>query len=457
MTTELTTPLTESHRRVLEAEIELLRERLQDAESTLEAISGGLVDAVVVADPIAERQVMLLEDARRGARLPIDRLRQGTITVGATGEILHANPVFGALIGVEPQRLFGRQIVEIVSSADHTLLAAMLGDRAPSSLAVLGLASPTGVELRVRVASIPLLEGHGMCLIVTGVHDSAEDEAAATLHAIKRGEIDAVVVAENEDDPQVLLLGTAGRRYRALVEHMRDGAVTLSTDGDVLYANPSFAAMVGLVPGDVVGMRLADLVQEPSRPLLDALRDGRRGPGSQADVTIKHANGGSFRALFTPLPASDEYGISLLVTDLTPRLRLDEAEETLRAIGSGEVDAFVVDYGTANEVQTLGGAHRPYRLMVERMQQGAVTLSDRGDILYTNQPFADMLGYPIQTLIGRALAELVAPSDRTLLAALLASEHGAATQGELSLLQKAAAGWPCWYRSRCCRRKAASA
>ena len=215
---ELTTPLTESHRRVLEAEIELLRERLQDAESTLEAISGGLVDAVVVADPIAERQVMLLEDARRGARLPIDRLRQGAITVGATGEILHANTVFGALIGVEPQRLFGRQIVEIVSSADHTLLAAMLGDRAPSSLAVLGLASPTGVELRVRVASIPLLEGHGMCLIVTGVHDSAEDEAAATVHAIKRGEIDAVVVAENEDDPQVLLLGAAGRRYRALVE-----------------------------------------------------------------------------------------------------------------------------------------------------------------------------------------------------------------------------------------------
>ena len=47
-----------------------------------------------------------------------------------------------------------------------------------------------------------------------------EDEAADTLHAIKRGEIDAVVVAENEDDPQVLLLGTAGRRYRALVERV---------------------------------------------------------------------------------------------------------------------------------------------------------------------------------------------------------------------------------------------
>jgi PAS domain S-box-containing protein len=124
-----------------------------------------------------------------------------------------------------------------------------------------------------------------------------------------------------------------------------------------------------------------------------------------------------------------------LVTDLTPRQRLDEAEDTLRAIGSGEVDTFVVERGAEGEVQTLTGAHRPYRLMVERMQQGAVTLSDGGDILYTNQPFADMLGHPIQTLIGKSLAELVAPSDRALLAALLASTQGAATQGELSLLQ----------------------
>jgi len=436
MSTEPTTTQTESGRRVLEAEIDELRRRLEDAESTLEAISGGRVDALVVADPLAERQIMLLEDARRGARLPIDRLRQGAVTIGASGEILHANAAFATLLGIEAQRLFGRQIVEIVRSTDHSLLAALLADRSASPLAALGLESPVRGDLHVRVAAIPLLEGDGMCLIVTGVHDSAEDDAVATVRAIRRGEIDAVVVAETEDDPQVLLLGAAGRRYRALVEHMRDGAVTLSPEGDVLYANPSFAAMVGLLPPDVVGRRLAEFVDESSRALVDALRDGQRGAESRAEVTVKRANGGSFRALLTPLPASDEFGVSLLLTDLTSRLRLDEAEETLRAIGSGEVDAFVVDRGAEGEVPTLTGAHRPYRLMVERMQQGAVTLSDRGDVLYTNQPFADMLGRPIQSLIGKSLDEFVAPDDRILLGALLASKQGAATQGELDLIHQ---------------------
>jgi PAS domain S-box-containing protein len=424
-------------RRLSKAEIDALRQRLEDAESTLNAIAGGRVDAVVVEDPIAERQIMLLEDAARGTRLPIDRLRQGALTISAEGIVLHVNRAFDALLGGDAARLPGRPIADFVSPGDRDTLAALLSNRSSRPLAVLGFERTGAEPLRVRVAAIELLDGRGICLIVTGIHDSDDDEAAATVRAIHRGEIDALVVAEDEDDPKVLLLGAAGRRYRQFVEHMRDGAVTLSDDGDVLYANPSFATMVGYLPAELVGLQLADFVDEASRPLLEALRDGRRGSGSHAEVSISRRNGGTFRAVLTPLPASDDYGTSLLVADLTMRQRLDEAEETLRAIGSGEVDAFVVEReGASNEVQTLSGAHRPYRVMVERMQQGAVTLSAEGDILYTNQPFADMLGHPLGALIGMPLAQLVTPADRTLLAALVAAEHGAATQGELTLLQK---------------------
>lgn len=56
------------------------------------------------------------------------------------------------------------------------------------------------------------------------------------------------------------------------------------------------------------------------------------------------------------------------------RRRLEEAEDTLRAIGGGEVDAFVVACGQTEEVLTLGAADRPYRLLVETMAQGAATL-----------------------------------------------------------------------------------
>ena len=56
------------------------------------------------------------------------------------------------------------------------------------------------------------------------------------------------------------------------------------------------------------------------------------------------------------------------------RLRLQEAEETLHAIRSGDVDAFVIEEATGHRIYTLEGADRPYRLLVEQMQQGAATL-----------------------------------------------------------------------------------
>src|SRR5439155_19796926 len=70
------------------------------------------------------------------------------------------------------------------------------------------------------------------------------------------------------------------------------------------------------------------------------------------------------------------------------RRRLEEAEETLRAIRGGEVDAVVVEAGR-EQVLTLESTDRPYRLLVEHMTQGAATLSGDGVILYCNRHFAD--------------------------------------------------------------------
>ena len=79
---------------------------------------------------------------------------------------------------------------------------------------------------------------------------------------------------------------------------------------------------------------------------------------------------------------------------------LREAQETLDAIRSGEVDAVVVTGGGGNQIYTLAGAEQPYRVYVERMQEGAVTISGGGLILYSNQRFADMLGEPLERVIG---------------------------------------------------------
>ena len=56
----------------------------------------------------------------------------------------------------------------------------------------------------------------------------------------------------------------------------------------------------------------------------------------------------------------------------TLRVRLAEAEEMLRAIRHGEIDALVVEGAGGNQVYTLHSADEPYRNLVEQMQEGAV-------------------------------------------------------------------------------------
>jgi signal transduction histidine kinase/ActR/RegA family two-component response regulator len=105
------------------------------------------------------------------------------------------------------------------------------------------------------------------------------------------------------------------------------------------------------------------------------------------------------------------------VNDLRERLR--EAEETLQAIRSGEVDALVVDGSAGAKVYTLKGAEHPYRLLVEQMSEGAATLLSDGIILYCNRRLAVMLGVPMQKIVGSSIYRFVGGENGEALAKLI--------------------------------------
>jgi signal transduction histidine kinase/ActR/RegA family two-component response regulator len=96
----------------------------------------------------------------------------------------------------------------------------------------------------------------------------------------------------------------------------------------------------------------------------------------------------------------------------TLRARLAEAEDMLRAIRQGEIDALVVEGRDGNQVYTLHSAEEPYRNLVEQMQEGAVVLTSRGDILYSNACFSALVGEPLETVVGSRIDRFVNPSDR---------------------------------------------
>jgi len=121
----------------------------------------------------------------------------------------------------------------------------------------------------------------------------------------------------------------------------------------------------------------------------------------------------------TELPDSRH---ALMAENETLRLRLKGAEETLHAISKGEaseVDVFLVPGTAGDQVFTLNGAEQPYRILVETMNEGAVTLAPDGTMLYSNKRLADMLQIPLEKLIGTQLSSFVAPAHQTLFQAQL--------------------------------------
>src|SRR4029079_18025049 len=83
-------------------------------------------------------------------------------------------------------------------------------------------------------------------------------EAEDTLNAIRTGAVDALVVHTPEGE-QLFTLKGADQTYRALVEAMNEGAVTLKR-GIISYCNNHFAEIVRMPMEKVFGVPIRKLV-----------------------------------------------------------------------------------------------------------------------------------------------------------------------------------------------------
>jgi PAS domain S-box-containing protein len=119
------------------------------------------------------------------------------------------------------------------------------------------------------------------------------------------------------------------------------------------------------------------------------------------------------------------------------RQQLEEAEQVIDAIRQGRVDAFVVADADREQIYTMETAERPYRVLVERMPQGAATLDEAGTILYCNARFAELIREPLGSLPGGSLSRWVAPGSRSALHRLLKEARGRQANRTELLLQRA--------------------
>ena len=144
-------------------------------------------------------------------------------------------------------------------------------------------------------------------------------EAEELLNAIRRGEVDALVVSGPQSDRVVTLSG-ADHPYQAMVETMSEGAVILAADRTIIYSNNSFATMVGLPPSQVIGAVMDRHVVpedlESYRELLQKVKWG----AARGDVRLLSASSGATVPVHLSITSfgSGEPGcLCAVITDLT--------------------------------------------------------------------------------------------------------------------------------------------
>ena len=316
--------------RSLELEIAALRERLAEAEDVRRAISHGEVDAFVVGPREEDQKVLLLAGAYSRYRQLLDEMEHGTVTVGAQGEILFANRRFARIVGAALGELYRAALADYLHPEDRAPVAALL--TTPHAAGEEGLKArilqPGGAEVPVQVSLASTWESYATLVVADLSHEQAATEAKQTLEAIRRGEVDAFVMGET-----VVTLNAARDPYQVLADRIQQGALTLSPQRRIVYANSRLVRMLGVPAEHLLGTLFESYVIAPDRALLAAALaprgDHGNGNGTQVEVRLRRASGEWLQGLISVAPLADGQTMCL-ATDLTESKRHAAADERTR-------------------------------------------------------------------------------------------------------------------------------
>jgi len=222
------------------------------------------------------------------------------------------------------------------------------------------------------------------------------EEAEETLRAIREGEVDAIVVSGTQGE-QVFSLTGSESVYRLIVETMKEAALTVTTEGRILFCNGQFSAFVQTPPEKILGRPLTEFVAADDRGLVAALLTRSQEASIKQRLVFQGSEGPPVPAHVsaTALCQADSLSLCLVATDLT---ELEASTELLRLLRT--------------EQAALRASEEEFRAFFDNAAVGAVELGLDGRFLQVNDRYCALTGFAREELLGMTPADLALPEER---------------------------------------------
>ena len=149
------------------------------------------------------------------------------------------------------------------------------------------------------------------------------EAAEQTLREILSGEADALFIS-GAGGPQIFTLKGADQAYRTLIEDMSEGALTLTAEGVILYANRRFAEMLKMPLERVIGASIHTWIAPESQQKFQSLLGKGAGEKRREQLDLV-ASDGTRLAVYLSLSNLSSNGMHdafcLVATDMSEQKR----------------------------------------------------------------------------------------------------------------------------------------
>ena len=351
--------------------------------SVIKDSSGEPTGFVAITRDITERKQAeeKIKKASEEWEKTFDAITDFVFTVNKDYRLVRVNRALCDILKKEPKELTGKHCFEVMHGTDKPW------PNCPHKK-MLTTKKTTTEEINDPNLGIPLL------VTDSPIFDDA-GEIICSVHLAKD-------ITERKKIEEAL--EESEKKYRTLYETTKDGIVATDIDGRIVECNQAYADMLGYIKNELKKITYDQLTPEQWRQEEDKIvkeQIMKRGYSDEYEKEYIRKDGTAFPISIRVWVIREEdgkpEGMWGIIRDITERKQM---EKKLREY-SEHLEELV-----KTRTDELLESDTRYAILVEEAIEGVVIVQDQ-EIIFANKKFMEMVGYPINELVGLSLEQFV--------------------------------------------------